>query len=417
MPRERSSSVYGYLSERVAPLNQGRRQMRATPALAVALLLSIVTASVAVGEQQRHPGDAATCPASSNAESTLGQASALLQQSQYAAAVSALRPDAHRFCDSRFSLLLAAALEGTGDIQGAQNTLQTAHARWPEDDRIATSLAREYLREGQQARAAEALAHFHATAATPLQEMELATVVYLAAHQLVAAGTLSRLAYATYPSARSLLLMANTLQMQGRYKDVITLLDAERATYGNSAPFLVTVAESEYDGKMFGPAQADLERAVVLQPGLYQAHYVLGNVLMSQGEYDQAAAEYRLAIGLTPDQPHAYYQLALALRTRQDSADEEGALQKALALDSHFSEAHSELGRLLLDENRVPEAVAQLNLAVTDNPHSEQAYTLLARGYARMGDIDKAKQTAARLEAVRSANHTGGTGMGGGAAQ
>jgi protein O-GlcNAc transferase len=336
----------------------------------------------------------------------------MLQKAQYAAAVAALQPDAERLCDPRFNLLLAGALEGAGDIEGAQSTLQKAHAKWPQDDRIAASLAREYLREGQQAQAAEALKSFHPTAATPLQEMELATVVYLAAHQLVAAGTLSRLAYETYPSARSLLLMANTLQMQGRYKDVITLLDAKRTIYGDSAPFLVTVAESEYDGKMFGPARADLERALVLQPGLYQAHYVLGNVLMSQGEYEKAAAEYRVAITLAPDQPHAYYQLALALRTSQDSAGEEAALQKALALDPQFSEAHSELGRLLLDEDRVPEAVAQLNLAVTDNPHSEQAYTLLARGYARLGDIDKAKQAAAQLNAVRSANHGGAGGMG-----
>ena len=58
--------------------------------------------------------------------------------------------------------------------------------------------------------------------------------------------------------------------MQGRYKDVITLLDAKRTAYGSSALFLVTVAESEYDGKMFGAARTDLERAVELQPDLYQ---------------------------------------------------------------------------------------------------------------------------------------------------
>jgi predicted Zn-dependent protease len=56
--------------------------------------------------------------------------------------------------------------------------------------------------------------------------------------------------------------------------------------------------------------------------------------------------------------------------------------------------------------------VTQLNLAVADNPSSEEAYTLLARGYARLGDIKEAKHAAARLAVVRSANHTGQAGMG-----
>ena len=135
---------------------------------------------------------------------------------------------------------------------------------------------------------------------------------------------------------------------------------------------------------------------------------------MKQGELDGAAAEYRDAIGLAPDQPRTYYQLALVLRAKQKDAEEETLLVKATAIDSHFALAHAEMGRILLNQNRLPEAVTQLNLAVDDNPTLEQPYNLLARAYDRLGDADKAQAMAKRLLAVRAANHSGikASGMG-----
>ncbi len=114
-----------------------------------------------------------------------------------------------------------------------------------------------------------------------------------------------------------------------------------------------------------------------------------------------------LAIDLAPYQPRTYYQLALALRAKQDEAGEKSALTKALAIDDHLALAHSELGRILLNENRLPEAVTQLNLAIQDNPALEQPYNLLARAYMRLGDADKANAMAKRLTEVRGANHRG----------
>jgi tetratricopeptide (TPR) repeat protein len=120
---------------------------------------------------------------------------------------------------------------------------------------------------------------------------------------------------------------------------------------------------------------------------------------------DQACAAYRLAISLSPDQPRTYYQLALAFRAKQDEAGEESLLKHILEIDSHYAAAHAELGRILLNQNRLPEAVAQLTLAIEDNPSLEQPYNLLARTYDRLGDADKADAMAKRLASVRSANH------------
>jgi len=210
--------------------------------------------------------------------------------------------------------------------------------------------------------------------------------------------------YKFYPSVHSLLLVANTLQLQGRYPDVNRLLGDKRAMYSSSPEFLVTLAESEFDASIFPAARQDLQHAISLNPGMYQAHYLLGNVLSKMNDADGAIAEYRQAIDLGPDQPRTYYQLALVLRSKQDDTGEQHALEQALAADDKYAPAHCELGRILLEDHRPADAVSHLLSAIQSNPRSEEAYFLLARAYAALGERDKSDEMVKRLEAVREEN-------------
>ncbi len=315
-----------------------------------------------------------------------------------------LQPLSGLDCDARVSLLLAAAFEGEGDVPKATELLQRAHSVWPSNNSIAASLAREYLSTGQNDKAVKALARFHATAETPQQEMEMAVVVYLAARQLVSAQTVAATAYKSYPSVHTLLLLANALQLQGRYPEVIRLLGSKRGIYANSPDFLITLAESEFDASIYPAARDDLERAISLDSRSYQAHYLLGNVLARQNHTDSAIAEYHLAIDLAPDQPRTYFQLALVLRSKQDETGEELVLNQALTADGHYAPAQCEMGRILLEEHRPADAVSHLNTAIQYNPRSEEAYFLLAKAYARLGEKDKSDEMVRQLVIVRKEN-------------
>lgn len=303
-------------------------------------------------------------------------------------------------------MLLAAAFEASGDAAGAEQSLQQGRAAFPADNDIAASLARLYLARNDKQNAARALEHFQPSPETPWREIQLATVVFLASHQLQKAHVSAESGFKLYPSIDSLLLLANTLQLEGRYKDVISLLNSQRATYSSSAPFLVTLAQSEYDAAMYDPARADVLAANGLDDKIYAAHYLLGNLLLKTGQPEAAAGEYRVAMQLSPGQPRTYYYLALSLRAMHKDADEEQILRQAIALDSNYALAHCELGRILLNDNHVNDAVEQLTDAVADNASSEQAYYLLSRAYSRLGDQAKADAMAKRLTEVRQANHT-----------
>jgi len=327
-----------------------------------------------------------------------------MQQGNFTAASGLLQPLSTQLCDPRVNLLLAGAYEVGGDLPRAEQTLLRAHTAWPANNSIAASLAREYMGNHQVDKAAQALAHFRPTPNTPLQELEVAVLVFIASHQLVAAQTAAQAAYKADPSPRSLVTLANTMQLQGKFKDVVTLLNTKRQAYAESSTFLITLAESEYDSILYDAARDDLQHAIALDPNSYQAHFLLANALVKLGSVDQAISEYRLAIGLAPDQPRTYCQLALALNSKQDQAGAEEQLAKALSIDSRYGPALIEMARIRLSQNHPDEAVAQLNLAVEENPGSEQAYFLLAKAYAQLGDKQKSEEMAKRLVSVRNAN-------------
>jgi predicted Zn-dependent protease len=344
------------------------------------------------------------CPAHEDAMAALGKASALLAQGQYEDAAAALKALVESSCDPRAALLYAATFDARGDAGGATAALEHAHRHWPANDSVAASLAHQYMNAQQPAKAADALRYFTATRTTPQQELEVATLVDFATHQLPAAKMVASIAWGAYPSLHTLLLYANALQLEGRYPDVNRLLAPKRETYAESPEFFMTLAESESDASVYADALSDLSRALALEPKSSIAHYLLGYVKLRMNDTDAAITELRTSIELGSTQPRTYYQLALALRNKQDDAGEEQALQQALAADAHYAPAQCELGRILLDEHKPTEAVSHLAQAVEFNPRSEQGYFLLARAYAALGDKAKSGEMAKRLVEVRAQN-------------
>ncbi len=352
------------------------------------------------------------CPPAEVIEGVLRTGSKALANGRTAEAMQALQPFADLPCEPRVPLLLAGAYEGSGDLPRALETLQQAHLIWAKNDDISASLARLYLGTSQPEKAAEVLADFHARPETPPQEISVAVIAFLGSHQLSKAEAAAQVGYQAHPSVPSLLLLANTLQLEGRYKDVITLLQGKREQYGASASFLVTLAQSEYDASMFETAQSDVQKAASIDPTLYPAHYLLGNILLKLGFPESAEAEYHTAVRLSPNQPRTYYYLALALRAEHKEKEEEPFLTKAISIDENYALAHCEMGRILLNQDRLPEAVAQLTKATQQNASNEQAYYLLARAYERQGRTEDAEKTAQRLAAVRRTNHRSQEGNG-----
>ena len=157
----------------------------------------------------------------------------------------------------------------------------------------------------------------------------------------------------------------------------------------------------------FAQSQKEFERAIELNPNYATAHHQFGNVNLSMiGEFDRAIAEGIRAVELDPLSLIINTDLGqdFMLARRYDEAIEQ--LRKTLAMDPRFYYARWTLGECLQMKGQLTEAMAEYQKAaeITDDP---VVTALLAQGYAKMGQRDKALDLLGQLEQLAKHRYVG----------
>ena len=119
-------------------------------------------------------------------------------------------------------------------------------------------------------------------------------------------------------------------------------------------------------------AEAEFERALVLDPTYGEAQHNLGLSYAEQGRYEQAIAAYRkaLAMPVYPTPEVGYYNLGRAFTELGKPQEAEEALRTAVQLDPKMAAAHYQLGVVLATTGRQEEAKAAFRRARDLEPGS-----------------------------------------------
>jgi Tfp pilus assembly protein PilF len=107
-------------------------------------------------------------------------------------------------------------------------------------------------------------------------------------------------------------------------------------------------------------AEEKYRQALALQPANARAMLYLGSCQHMQGQYAKAQATYQQAIDLDPQYAQLHVNLAGIYFIEKKPADAERALRQALTIDPQLGIAHYNLGVLLANQDRRPEARAEL---------------------------------------------------------
>jgi tetratricopeptide (TPR) repeat protein len=97
------------------------------------------------------------------------------------------------------------------------------------------------------------------------------------------------------------------------------------------------------------------ERAIELNPRLYNAHLNLGNVLWGLGQAKEAIRCYRRAVKLAPGHAPSYHVLARSLLRLGEFAEARSVCQRARELLPPEYPVHKELAKVLRDSERLLE--------------------------------------------------------------
>ncbi len=134
------------------------------------------------------------------------------------------------------------------------------------------------------------------------------------------------------------------------------------------------------------PAQSLLDRAVVLDPGLWRSWNALGRLRDGEKKHDAARVAYRRAIELNPKAAFLHNNLGFSLLASGEPVYAEAALKRALELDPKLEVAATNLRLALALQGRYGSALAGADRA-------DRAVIMNNVGYAALlrGDHEKAR--------------------------
>jgi tetratricopeptide (TPR) repeat protein len=131
-----------------------------------------------------------------------------------------------------------------------------------------------------------------------------------------------------------------------------------------------------------------------IAPDSIWLHQAAGEANESQGQLDEAMAEYRRVLALAPNRPGIHFRLGRVLlaRSRQargDAGAEAEALTEfglELQTDPTNADAAYEIGELMRKAGQFDKAIASFKQAVASYPSFEEALVGLGRALAAAGD-------------------------------
>ena len=140
----------------------------------------------------------------------------------------------------------------------------------------------------------------------------------------------------------------------------------------------------------FDESVAEWKLALGISPDDAKAHNNLGRALAGKGDFDQAIVHWQKALKIDPRYWEAHNNLAVALvgKGRLDEAIKH--LTLVLEANPNYAEVHGNLGRALALKGKPEEAIAEWRKAIALNPNYAQAYNDLGTELSRKGRVDEA---------------------------
>lgn len=158
-------------------------------------------------------------------------------------------------------------------------------------------------------------------------------------------------------------------------------------------------------------AEKDFQTASNLAPEKSLPYYALGEVWIQSGQTEKAISVLREKSKLPGIDFLVPYIFGEALiragaEPATPAADEAiQALQKSIQLNANFAHSHAELGKLLLKQGDLENAILESKAASALDPNDTAPVYVLAQAYRKKGEKEQADAMLARIAQLHSADH------------
>ncbi len=160
--------------------------------------------------------------------------------------------------------------------------------------------------------------------------------------------------------------------------------DALRNTYAG------LLVQTRQPGPAIAESQKVLARKGSTDIARADAQMTIGYAYLKTGEFEKAEAAYRAAVALDPKSPAAHYNLAIALKMKDQIEASQAEFHKVIELDPKLAEAHYSLGTANWQLGDFPAAIAEMKAALALRPDYAEAHYMLGITLKQNGDLDAA---------------------------
>ncbi len=142
-----------------------------------------------------------------------------------------------------------------------------------------------------------------------------------------------------------------------------------------------------YTEKNAPGALEDFQSAIAAAPGYYEAFYYVGMANLSLGKRDEAEISFRKSFDLSGDKYcEAEVGLGTMMLDRRDFAQGEITVRRGVTLNPDYWLGQYELGRALLNQDKIAEALQSAYQAKSLAPSAAIVYRLLSNIHLRQKD-------------------------------
>jgi tetratricopeptide (TPR) repeat protein len=312
-------------------------------------------------------------------------------------------------------LLLKARAEAVRSPGLAVPGLKALHELYPQDADVAVQLAEAYTAAGQPGKAVdfllEQIRSCRAQDAGRLQTV-LAVALYQSGDKQKAQVQFQKLLEAEGANGEPVIRLARLLRQDGRWSELMATLASWQQQHAGDAETLAVVAEelaATADQKARQTAEEILGMALRANPGCVRGMLVLGMLLQATGRGGEAAAVYRDAIELEPENVVAINNLAWIM------CEENGRYAEALALAERGLQKAPDYADLIDTRGVAYYRLGQLEKAVQDltrctrlypggAPAATASYFHLGRALAGLGQKQAAVENLKKARELNSLN-------------